>query len=152
MAVNFHLHLSLAQVAAEAGMSISCFERHLRQKTGMNFTSYVNCLRIAKAKELIRADHASLLKIALACGFSNQSDFNRVFKKNVKVSPGNYRRSMPAVAVTAPSAPLDPFISALIYSLMPAISLSDVEKIRREHPEFKPSSVDEKGKIGQKID
>jgi AraC-like DNA-binding protein len=36
-----------------------------------------------------------MLQIALACGFSNQSHFNRVFKKLTGVTPGTYRKSRP---------------------------------------------------------
>ena len=59
----------------------------------MTFTAYLNSMRIARAKELLQADHAPMLQIALACGFSNQSHFNRVFKRIAGMAPGEYRKS-----------------------------------------------------------
>jgi AraC-like DNA-binding protein len=35
-----------------------------------------------------------MLQVALACGFGNQSHFNRVFRKIAGVTPGEYRKSV----------------------------------------------------------
>lgn len=90
---NFRSPLKLEQAANEAGMSISCFERHLKQRTGMTFTAYVNGLWIARARELLGMTSASMLQIALTCGFGNRSHFNRVFKKFTGLTPGEYRKA-----------------------------------------------------------
>lgn len=95
MESNFHEPMTLARAAGEAGMSVSCFERYLKSQTGMTFTAYLNSMRIARAKELLQADHAPMLQIALVCGFSSQSLFNRVFKRIAGVTPGEYRKSLP---------------------------------------------------------
>lgn len=95
MESNFHEPMTLDRAAGEAGMSVSCFERYLKNQTGMTFTAFLNSLRIARAKELLQADHAPMLQIALACGFSNQSHFNRVFRKVAGVTPGEYRKALP---------------------------------------------------------
>lgn len=94
MAGNFHTPISLARAACEAGMSISCFERNLKQLTGKTFVVYLNGLRVARAKELLRSNRSPMLKVALACGFTNQSHFNRVFRKAAGVTPGEYRKSV----------------------------------------------------------
>jgi len=95
MESNFQEPMTLDRAAGEAGMSVSCFERYLKNQTGMTFTACLNSMRIARAKELLQADHAPMLQIALACGFSSQSHFNRVFRKVAGVTPGEYRKSLP---------------------------------------------------------
>jgi AraC-like DNA-binding protein len=47
---------------------------------------------VAKARTLLARTNTPLLDIALTCGFSDQSHFNRVFKKHTGVPPGQYRR------------------------------------------------------------
>jgi AraC-like DNA-binding protein len=89
---NFKAPISLGEAAREAGMSVSSFERYLKSQTGMTFIVYLNNIRIAQAKELLRADHTQMLQIALSCGFSNQSHFNRVFRKLEGVTPGEFRK------------------------------------------------------------
>ena len=91
---NFNTPISLARAAREAGMSISCFERKLKQLTGKTFVVHLNGLRVARAKELLRSNRSPMLKVALACGFTNQSHFNRVFRTIAGVTPGEYRKSV----------------------------------------------------------
>lgn len=90
--VHFAGPLRLEDAAREAGMSVSCFARYLKSQTGLTFVAYLNALRIAKARDLLRSTPASMLQIALACGFSNQAHFNRVFRKVVGTAPGVYRK------------------------------------------------------------
>jgi AraC-like DNA-binding protein len=89
---NFHSSLRLDQVARQVGMSVSCFERHLKKQKGMTFVAYVNNLRVARARELLQVTSATMLEIALSCGFGNQSHFNRVFKKLTGCTPGDCRK------------------------------------------------------------
>lgn len=91
---NLAMPLRLEQAADRAGMSVSCFERHLKRKIGMSFTVYVNGLRVTRAMELLQGTRLSMLKIALSCGFGNQSHFNRVFKKFTGVTPGQCRKNV----------------------------------------------------------
>ncbi len=97
METNFHEPMTLDRAAGEAGMSVSCFERYLKSQTGMTFTTYLNSLRISRAKELLLANHAPMLQVALSCGFTNQSHFNRVFKRIAGMAPGEYRKSQMGV-------------------------------------------------------
>ena len=45
-----------------------------------------------QAKGLLRDGTLSLSEVALACGFSDQSHFTRVFARLIGVSPGARRR------------------------------------------------------------
>jgi AraC-like DNA-binding protein len=48
--------------------------------------------RIEAAKSAMQDVRLSLADIALACGFSDQSQFTRVFSKQMGISPGCWRR------------------------------------------------------------
>ncbi len=91
---NFRSPLRLEAVAWEAGMSVSSFARAFKKKSGLTFTVHVNGLRVATAKNLLADSRLSILDIALACGFRNQSHFNRIFKKLTRSTPGEYRKSL----------------------------------------------------------
>jgi AraC family transcriptional regulator len=57
------------------------------------FGDYIRKIKIEKAVELmLRSPNLSLTRIAYACGFSDQSHFIRVFKKNIGVTPLAFRR------------------------------------------------------------
>nr|WP_224746949.1 AraC family transcriptional regulator [Pelovirga terrestris] len=86
--------LALQQVADQAGMSLSSFVRQFKKKTGMNFVTYVNNLRMSLARTLLGTTSMSVLEISIACGYNSQSHFNRIFKKIEGISPGQYRKRL----------------------------------------------------------
>lgn len=95
-ALNYiYLHclkpVRLTDVAKTASMSPSHFSRTFSRYTGQNLNSYVNCLRIKRAKELLERTE-SIVDIAYESGFDSVRNFNRAFKKAESVTPREYRR------------------------------------------------------------
>jgi len=91
---NYRTNLSLARVAAEAGMCVSQFERSFKLRMETTFITYVNNLRIRMAIEFLEDETLSMYDIAVTCGFSNQYHFSRTFKKITQKSPTLFRKSM----------------------------------------------------------
>lgn len=56
-----------------------------------NFRSYLNNIRIEKAKELLANTDLSLADIGNQVGFTDQSYFNKIFRKHENLTPGQYR-------------------------------------------------------------
>ncbi|MBL8993644.1 MAG: helix-turn-helix transcriptional regulator, partial [Spirochaetia bacterium] len=82
----------LAGVCREIGLSTSHFSTLFRKETGMKFFDFVNRLRVAEAKKLLEKTSASILEIALTCGFETLSHFNRVYRKLEGHSPAEFRK------------------------------------------------------------
>jgi AraC family transcriptional regulator len=84
--------LSLQQIAAEFGLSVSHFSRAFRISTGLPPHQWLLRQRIETAKQLMTVRDLPLSEIAISAGFANQSHFTRVFSAAVGVSPGAWRR------------------------------------------------------------
>lgn len=91
---NYHIKITLPQVAYEACMSISSFEKKFKSKMDTTFVSYLNELRISKAMDMLNNRELSMWDIAKANGFSNQYHFARTFKKIAMKTPTAYRKSL----------------------------------------------------------
>lgn len=91
---NFRTNLTLEQAAEVAVMSPSHFCRSFKKAYGVGFVEYVNKLRVECTCELLRSSRRPIASIAYECGFVNISNFNRNFKKYVKQSPSEFRRSL----------------------------------------------------------
>lgn len=84
-------NLSRDSVASHAHMSPSNFSRSIRNVSGMTFSDLLTRMRINRAKELLVLTDESLMRIAAACGFRDQSYFTKSFRKQTGKTPGNYR-------------------------------------------------------------
>lgn len=83
--------MSLEDVANSVPVSKSYLCRILKQEWECTFTEYVNKLRVERSKYLLHTSKASLSQIAAMTGFEDQSYFNRIFKRYVGETPGQYR-------------------------------------------------------------
>ena len=95
LAHNFtNPNLMLQDAAKAAGMSNSRFSTVFSQETGMSFTNYLTGLRIAKAKELLRATDMKSSQICFAVGYNDRHYFSYIFKKNVGMTPSEFRNEI----------------------------------------------------------
>jgi AraC-like DNA-binding protein len=92
--INAHLAESIdrTRVAREAHLSEGAFSRFFKLRTGKTLPRFVNELRVGRACRLLVEDEAKITDVALDCGFSNLTNFNRRFLEITGLSPGNYRR------------------------------------------------------------
>lgn len=84
-------HISLASLAASAGMSPFHFLRCFRKAYGTTPYSYLQSRRMAQAAAALKGNSQPITRIALDCGFTDLSSFNRRFKAIFSVSPRQWR-------------------------------------------------------------
>jgi AraC family transcriptional regulator len=84
--------ISIAQLASECGLSSSHFARAFKQATGRPPYRWLLERRVETAQGLLLNSQMSLLEIAKACGFADQSHLTRAFKRIAGTSPGAWRR------------------------------------------------------------
>jgi AraC family transcriptional regulator len=92
IADNVSENISLMDLAELVGLSRSQFGRAFKTSTGVSPHRYHLEQRLTLAKELLTTSRQSLVEIALAAGFSEQSHFNRVFRSSTGATPTVWRR------------------------------------------------------------
>jgi AraC family transcriptional regulator len=88
---------SLMKLAASVGVHPVHFAREFRRFYGCNITEYVLQRRLDFACQEMLNSRASLVDIALAAGFFDQSHFARTFKVRMGMSPNQYRATFGAL-------------------------------------------------------
>ncbi len=83
--------LSQSAMAEMAGISRDYFSRIFHSVTGMNYSKWLNTIKLEKAVELLSREKMTLTEIAMLSGFQSISSFNRVFREEKGMSPGEYR-------------------------------------------------------------
>jgi AraC-like DNA-binding protein len=89
---NYCNRISIADAAEHFNMSESTFGRLIKKNTGTSFIDYVIDYRLSMAARLLKENRQSISEVAYQCGFSNLSNFNRLFKKAYNSSPGAFKK------------------------------------------------------------
>jgi AraC family transcriptional regulator len=89
--------ITLANLAATAGLSRMYFAKQFRTTTGFRPHDFVLRKRIERAQQLLAATSDPLVDIALSVGFQTQAHFTTVFKNVVGSTPYQWRREQPRV-------------------------------------------------------
>jgi AraC family transcriptional regulator len=97
--------LSLDEMAQSVGLSTAHFARMFRKSTGQTPHQFVLRQRIERAKAMLRAPHARVLDVAVACGFKTQQHFAQVFRDVCGVSPTGYRQDFIGSEASCASEP-----------------------------------------------
>jgi AraC-like DNA-binding protein len=86
-------NLNLKELSKGLEINPSYLSREFsRYFENMSFGEYIRKQRIEKAIELMKSPSYTLTEIAYLTGFSDQSHFNRIFKKHTGQNPSEYRK------------------------------------------------------------
>ncbi len=88
---NYSKDLILDDVSKEFQISPYYFSKLFKKRTGSTFIEYLTMIRIEKAKQLLRNTSKSMKEICMEIGYSDANYFSRTFKKNVGVTPSEYK-------------------------------------------------------------
>lgn len=97
MSQNLTQPLSLRGTAHALGVNTYYLSHVLNERLGMGFRSYLNALRIDRARRLLRMSSRSIEDIAAACGFTNLRTFDRVFSERCGATPRDFRKAAAAL-------------------------------------------------------
>ena len=91
--IDTNLTLNLKQVSQSLNVHPTYLSREFSKYfDDMSFGDYIRKLRIEKAVQLLDNSDHSLAEIAYLTGFSDQSHFNRIFKKYIGKNPSAFRK------------------------------------------------------------
>ncbi|MFG2040460.1 GlxA family transcriptional regulator [Dactylosporangium sp. NPDC048998] len=91
-----HRDLSLADVAARAGLSIRTLNRRFHAETGGTPMQWLTGVRIRRAQELLESTDHGVDRIAHLVGFASPAHFRAQFKRVSGVAPQAYRATFRA--------------------------------------------------------
>lgn len=91
MELNLGYGWTLNELADLAHLSPSRFSALFHQAVGTSPLNYLIQLRLTQAVHLLETTDLKIIGIAEECGFRNLSNFNRLFKQHIGLSPSELR-------------------------------------------------------------
>ena len=86
--------ITLEAVSDIANLTPGAFCRFFKIHTRKTFSGVLNEIRIENACRLLHQSNQSISQIALACGYTSLSNFNRQFKTITSLTPGQYLKTV----------------------------------------------------------
>lgn len=91
IAHNYSQPLKLESMAPLFGYNSSYLGKLFAQKTGVSFNTYLDTLRVRRATQLLDETNLKVYEIASQVGYKNVDYFHQKFKKQMNMSPAEYR-------------------------------------------------------------
>ncbi|MBR5156956.1 MAG: AraC family transcriptional regulator [Clostridia bacterium] len=89
---NYEKDITLESLSQLANYSSSYFCTLFKSATSKSYLEYLNHYRVKKSMELLKNTDKRVIDVALDVGFENVTNFNRVFKKLIGMSPTQYKK------------------------------------------------------------
>lgn len=105
IADNYQRPSPVAAMVARSGLPERSFKRRFLLATGMSPIEYVHTLRLEEAKQMLEASALPVEAVALELGYEDASFFNRLFRRNVGLTPAAYRRRFGGMRQALQGAP-----------------------------------------------
>ena len=82
---------ALEKVAEAVNLNPVYLSNIFRKETNEKFVDYVHKRKIEAAKQMLRSEDTSVVKIAEALGYFDSKYFSKIFRKYVGIKPTDYR-------------------------------------------------------------
>ena len=90
---NFSEKLSLQMLSKEYNYSLAHVSQSFKKETGMTFQEYVQSVRIRESCRLLVNTQKKVAEIATLVGYTNIKFFNELFRRQMGMTPLQFRRT-----------------------------------------------------------
>lgn len=94
---NYMKSLQLSDICKKMSFSLSYISMLFKKETGMTFRSYLVKIRIEKACQLLKNSNMTVGTVAGSVGYSDPAFFYKLFRKEMNMTPDDYRKKHSAV-------------------------------------------------------
>ena len=90
---HYSENISLDMLAEQLEITPEYLSALFNKEVGINFSTFLKQFRISQAKRLLKGTDYKIYEVAAQVGYNDPKYFNRVFKEEIGVSPGDYRQN-----------------------------------------------------------
>ncbi len=91
---SYSKDINLEMISRKVNISPYYFSKIFKEETGENFIDYVTAILFEKAKEALKERDCSIKEVCIQVGYKEPNYFSRLFKKQVGITPTEYREGL----------------------------------------------------------
>lgn len=84
-------NLKIRKIAEELGVNPEYMARRFRKETGTSLLNFIHIMKIKDAKQLLKYSDMTAVEISTRLGFSSQSQFSTLFRRETGLTPKEFR-------------------------------------------------------------
>lgn len=92
--MNYDRNLSVKEISKHINVNEDYLHRIFKQHTGFTIIEFLTAMRIEKARMLLKNTDIPIIDISDYVGINSRQYFSYVFKKNMGISPNQYRKAV----------------------------------------------------------
>jgi two-component system, response regulator YesN len=85
---------SIEDLTDLAGITRKLLQRNFKQYYGLTISEYQLQKRLESAAKMLEEGRLSKKQIAFRCGYNNQNNFSKAFRKQYNISPRDWQRQV----------------------------------------------------------
>jgi transcriptional regulator GlxA family with amidase domain len=97
IAEHYNTAAPVAAMVRLSGLAERSFKRRFKSATGMAPLEYVHTLRLEEAKQMLESSNAPIEAVAGEVGYEDAGFFSRLFRRQVSLTPAQYRKRFGAL-------------------------------------------------------
>ncbi len=90
---NFEEDIKIFEIAKVCNMSEPYFRKIFKNSVGLSPLEHLNNVRIQKSCNMLKKSTQPIIDVALACGYTSVSTFNRNFIRFIGITPSEFRQN-----------------------------------------------------------
>jgi two-component system, response regulator YesN len=91
---HYQEDVTLQEIADTFFLSREYISRKFKQEYKLTITDYLTNIRMEKAMKLLENPYLKIYEVAYGVGYGNEKYFSKVFKKQVGITPNEFRQSL----------------------------------------------------------
>jgi two-component system, response regulator YesN len=91
---HYQDEVNLQEIADTFFLSREYISRKFKQEYKLTITDYLTNIRMEKAIKLLQNPYLKIYEVAYGVGYGNEKYFSKVFKKQVGITPNEFRQSL----------------------------------------------------------
>lgn len=130
---NYRQNISLHDLAEKMYLSTAYLSKYIKKSCGVSYMELINSVRLDRSMEALIYTDASVMKIAMDCGFASVAAYNKVFREKYSATPSEFRKKVKEKNQQDKKEKIEKYQNAIRKKVQIYLDTNQSDKNRKQH-------------------